>query len=59
MQEIKYNNAIVRIRGEVKREKIEEVTLVFLKKIEKCRKNKKKEKNQNDNCDKSRDFTEE
>lgn len=53
IKEFKYNNAIIRVRGEVNREKIEEATIIFLKKAEKCRKNKKKEKGQNGNCDKS------
>lgn len=53
IKEFKYNNAIIRIRGEVNREKIEEATIIFLKKAEQCRKNKKKEKSQNGDCDKS------
>lgn len=47
MKEYKYNNAIIRIRGEVNKEKIEEATIIFLKKADRCRKNKMKEKNQN------------
>lgn len=53
MKEFKYENATIRVRGKVNREKIEEATINFLKKAEKCMKNKKKEKNQNGNCDKS------
>lgn len=53
MKEFKYENAIIRISGEVNREKIKEATVIFLKKSDKCRKNKMKEKNQNGNCDKS------
>lgn len=53
MKEFKYENATIRVRGEVNREKIEEATINFLKKAEKCMKNKKKEKSQNGNRDKS------
>ena len=49
MKEYRYENAIIRIRGEVDREKIEEATIIFLKKAERCRKNKMKEKSKNDN----------
>lgn len=51
MKEYKYNNAIIRIRGEVNKEKIEEATIIFLKKADRCRKNKTKEKNQNGDND--------
>jgi hypothetical protein len=53
MKEFKYENAIIRISGEVDREKIKEAAVIFLKKSDKCRKNKMKEKSQNGNCDKS------
>ena len=53
MKEYRYENAIIRVRGEVNKEKIEEATIIFLKKAAKFRKNKKKEKSQNVNCDKS------
>lgn len=49
MKQFKYNNAIINISGEVDREKIEEATIIFLKKADKCRKNKLKEKDQNGN----------
>lgn len=49
MKQFKYNNAIINISGEVNREKIEEATIIFLKKADKCRKNKLKGKNQNGN----------
>lgn len=44
MKQYRYNNAIINIRGEVNREKIEEATIIFMKKADKCRKNKLKEK---------------
>lgn len=44
MKQYKYNNAIINIRGEVNREKVEEATIIFMKKADKCRKNKAKEK---------------
>lgn len=47
MKQFRYNNAIINIRGEVDRKKIEEATIIFLKKADKCRKNKQKGKNQN------------
>ena len=47
IEEFKYENAILRISGEVNREKIEEATIIFVKKAEKCKKNKRKEKSQN------------
>lgn len=43
MKQYRYNNAIINISGEVNREKIEEATIIFLKKADKCRKNKLKE----------------
>lgn len=49
MKQYRYNNAIINISGEVDRDKIEEATIIFLKKADKCRKNKMKEKNQNGN----------
>lgn len=49
MKQYKYNNAIINIRGKVDREKIEEATIIFMKKVDKCRKSKMKEKNQNGN----------
>ena len=53
IKEFKYNNAIIRMRGEVDREKIEKATIIFMKKAERCRKNKKKEKGQNGNSNTS------
>lgn len=49
MKQYKYNNAIINIRGEVNREKIEEATIIFMKKADKCRKNKAKEKKRDGN----------
>lgn len=49
MKQYKYNNAIINISGEVNREKIEEATIIFMKKADKCRKNKAKEKKQDGN----------
>lgn len=43
MKQYRRNNAIIHIRGEVDREKIEEATVIFLKKIEKQRKKEKRE----------------
>ncbi len=34
MEEYKYNNAIIRIKGDVDREKIREATIKFMKKVE-------------------------
>lgn len=43
MKEYKIGNAIVRVRGEVNREKIEEATKIFMKKVyEQRAKNAKK-----------------
>lgn len=49
MKQYRYNNAIINISGEVNRDKIEEATIKFLKKADKCRKNKEKGINQNGN----------
>lgn len=49
MKQYKYNNAIINIRGEVDREKIEEATIIFMKKADKYRKNKMKGNHQNGN----------
>lgn len=35
---IKYNNATIYIQGEVDREKIEEATIIFMKKVQRRRK---------------------
>lgn len=53
MERYRHKNAIIYIRGEVDREKLEEATIKFLKKADKCRK-KLKEKNQYGNTDSSR-----
>ena len=42
MEEIKYNNATVRIHGSVDRERIEVSTINFMKKVEKQRRKKGK-----------------
>ena len=47
MKQFKYNNAVINVCGEVDRKKIEEATIIFLKKADKCRKNREKGKNQN------------
>lgn len=44
MKKYRYENAIIRVYGEVNRQKIEEATIIFLKKAGKCKKNKLKEK---------------
>ena len=49
MKKYRYKNAIIHVHGEVDRKKIEEATVIFLKKADKCRKNKLKEKSQNGN----------
>lgn len=49
MKQYRYNNAIINVRGEVNREKIEEATIRFLKKADKCRKKKSKVEDQNGN----------
>lgn len=54
MEKYRYKNAIINVRGEVDREKLEKATIRFMKKAELCRKNKLKEKNQNGNNDSSR-----
>lgn len=47
MKQYRYNNAIINISGEVDRKKIEEATVIFLKKADKCRKKKEKRDNGN------------
>lgn len=59
MKKYRYKNAIIRVRGKANRKKIEEATIIFLKKAEKCRKNKLKEKSQNGNCNTGRDIVKE
>ena len=54
MERYIHKNAIIYIRGDVNREELEEATIKFLKKADKCRKNKMKEKNQNGNTDSPR-----
>lgn len=54
MKQYRYKNAIINISGEVDRKKLEEATIRFIKKADKCKKNKLKEKNQNGNNDTSR-----
>lgn len=54
MEKYKYKNATIYVRGEVNREKLEEATIRFLKKADKCRRNKLKEKDQNGNKNTSR-----
>lgn len=49
IEEYKYKNATIRVHGEVNREKIEEATIIFLKKADRCRRNKLKENKQNGN----------
>ena len=49
IEEYKYKNAIIRVYGEVNRENIEEATTIFLKKVDRCRRNNRKEKTQNGN----------
>lgn len=49
MKQYRYNNAIINIRGEVNREKIEEATIIFMKKADKYRKNKLKENGERGN----------
>lgn len=50
MKEFRYNNATIRIAGEVNREKIEEATIIFMKKVQRSRK-------KNDNNDQTRTIT--
>ena len=59
MKKYRYGNAIIRVYGKVNRQKIEEATIIFLKKSDKCKKNKLKEKSQNGNCNTRRDITKE
>jgi hypothetical protein len=47
MAEYKYKNAIIHIQGEVDKEKLEQATIIFLKKADKCRKLRKKENSNN------------
>lgn len=54
MKTYKHKNAIINIHGEVNREKLEEATIKFMKKVYKCKKNKMKEKIQNGNKNTSR-----
>lgn len=49
MKQYRYNNAIINIGGKVDHKKIEEATIIFLKKADKCRKKKEKEKRENGN----------
>lgn len=58
-EEYRYENAIIRIRGEVNKEKIKEAAVIFIKKADRCRKNKTKEKGQNGNRNTSGDLTKE
>ena len=51
MQHFKYNNAIINITGKVDRKKLEEATIRYMKKVDRCRRNKLKEKIQNGNND--------
>lgn len=51
MKTYRYRNAIINIRGEVDREKLEEAAIKFLKKVDKCRKNKSKGDRQNGNIE--------
>ena len=37
--EIKYNNAVINIRGKVDREKIEDATIMFMTKVQRSKKN--------------------
>lgn len=59
MKKYRYNNATIRVYGKVNRKKIEEATIIFLKKSDKCKKNKLKEKGQNGNCSTGRVITKE
>ena len=49
MKKYRYKDATIRVYGEVDRNKIEEATIIFLKKANKCKKNKSKERSQNGN----------
>lgn len=42
MTEYKFENATVRIHGEIERERVEQSTIIYLKKVIKCRKEKSK-----------------
>lgn len=59
MKKYRYGNAIVRVYGETNRKKIEEATIIFLKKSDKCKKNKLKEKGQNGDYNTRRNITKE
>lgn len=59
MKKYRYKNATIRVYGEVNRKKIEEATIIFLKKVNKCKKNKLKEKSQNGNCNTGRNIIKE
>lgn len=52
--EYKYGNAIIRVRGEIDRKKIEDATIIFFKKVNTYRRNKDKEKRNIGNDDTSR-----
>lgn len=54
VEQYRYKNAIIHIRGEVDRVRLEEATIKFMKKAHKCRKNKLKEKEENGNKNTSR-----
>lgn len=47
MEHYRYKNAIIYVRGNVDRHRLEEATIKFIKKADKCRRNKVKEKIQN------------
>lgn len=53
MEEYKYNNAIIRIKGDVDREKIREATIKFMKKVEIEKQKKTKGRIQNGDSNKS------
>lgn len=53
MKEYKYNNAIIRIKGDVDRERIREATIKFMKKVEIEKRKQAKGKIQNGDSDKS------
>lgn len=54
MKLIRYKNAIIRISGEVDRDKIEKAAIRFIKRADLCKKNRKERKNQNGNVNSSR-----
>lgn len=53
MKEYKYNNAIIRITGDVDRERIREATIKFMKKVEIEKRKQTKGKIQNGDSNKS------